>query len=449
MNRISAILAAVLIAATAVTASAQQTTSVANLLPSLVAEAAVINAGASGDHQQHFAPDPSALSALYELNRVVALQAGGFSFGPSAIGASMPGVDGRRAPIVGGSAAPGAFTLGDGGLALAFGYQATTFDTVDGLDLRGSDINLFIPHTAATGTASDRDLMQQVVSLRLNRKVFSFALTYGIGSRVDVGVIVPLVQMAADARVTSYILRTGSLEDPAVHEFNPLGGANRTLPQYCSELEAGFNADALQCHGSSTARGIGDVVVRAKYRISGSGGGVAIGADVRLPTGSTDNLIGLGAFQVTPNVTFSGGSGRVVPRARVDYTYSDGELSSQLGGGVDRSLPAEIGVAAGLDAAVASRVTLVFDVAARRTDGLRELSTGTVVFPARGFGATDFAGENALVAGGSRAVLQIMGAAGLRAVLGAVTAQLSVLVPVGHEGLQPGPMAVFSLSRSY
>ena len=353
------------------------------------------------------------------------------------------------APIVGGSAAPGAFTLGDGRMALAFGYQATTFDTIDGLDLRGSDINLFIPHTAATGTVSDRDLMQQVVSLRLNRKVFSFALSYGLGNRVDVGVIVPLVQMAADARVTSYIIRTGSSQTPGVHEFNPLEGANRTLPGYCSDLEAGFDPDALQCHGSSTARGIGDVVVRAKYRLSGSGGGVAVGADVRLPTGSVDNFIGLGAFQVTPSVTFSGGPGRVVPRARVDYTYSQGDLSSQLGGGVDRSLPDEFGVAAGLDAAVASHTALVFDVAARRTDGLRELSTGTVVLPGRGIGGTDFAGENALVARGNRAVLQILGAAGLRVVLGEVTAQLSVLVPVGDQGLRPGPMAVFSLSRSY
>jgi hypothetical protein len=431
-------------------ASAQQTTSVAQLLPNLAAEAAVITSGATGDHRNHFVPDQSALAALFELNRVVALQTGGFPFGPSSLAASAPASDGRLFPAAGGSAADSAFTLGGGRMSLAVGYQATTFDTLDGLDLRASDINLFLPHADATGTVSDRDMMQQVVSLRLNRKVVSVALTYGLGDRADVGVIVRIVQVAADARVTSRIVRTGSSSNPAEHQFDPIGGANRTLPRYCSELEAGFNPDALQCHGSSTARGIGDVVVRAKYRLGGATAGVSVGADLRLPTGSADNFIGLGAFQIRPHVTFSAVAGRFVPRLRVDYARSEGDLSSQLGGGVDRGIPDEIGLAAGFDAGVSRRVSLVFDVAARRIDGLREITTGTVTFPGRGFGGGTFTGRDALVAGGTRTVTQLMGAGGVRLTLpGDLLGQMSVLVPMGDDGLQPGPMAVFSLTRSY
>lgn len=454
MNRTSVtFLSAGLLLTGAVSVSAQQPVPVAELLPTLVAESAVITPGASGDHSQHFTPSGSDLAALYQLHRVLALQVGAFPLGPGTLGASPSGIDGGPGPIAGGTAADTAFTLGGGRMGLSFAYQATTFDKLDGLDLRSSAVNLFIPHSGTAGDDSDRDMMQQTLSLRLNRKVFSLALTYGLADRLDIGVVLPIVQVAADARVTTRILRTASTHIPAVHEFDPIGGANRTLPRFCSDLEPGFEPEALECHGSSTARGIGDVVVRAKYRLAGGATGVAIGTDVRLPTGNTDDLIGLGALQVRPSVTFSAAAGRVVPRARVDYTWSQGDLSSLLRGGVDRSVPHELGVAAGLDAPLSRPVTLVFDVAARRLDGLPEITRGNVIFPSRGAGflpSADFLGVDQLQVGASRTVTQIMAAGGVRVALpGAVLAQMSVLVPMGDEGLQPGPMAVFSLSRSY
>jgi hypothetical protein len=292
--------------------------------------------------------------------------------------------------------------------------------------------------------------MQQVLSLRLNRKVFSFAWTYGMSDRADIGVILPIVQVAADARVTSRVIRTGSSINPAEHQFDPLGGASRTLPRYCSEVESGFDPDALECHGSATARGIGDVVVRAKYRLGGTAASVAVGADVVVPTGSTANFIGLGALQVRPNVTFSAAAGAVVPRLRVDYTWSEGELASDLGGGVDRSVPDEIGVAGGFDAHVSRHVAIVVDVAVRRIDGLREFSIGSAAFPGRDYDGGTFVGEGALHAGGVRTVMQMTGAGGVRLSLpGNLLGQMSVLVPLGDEALRPGPMAVFSLTRSY
>lgn len=450
MKRTSAILAATLAAlVVAPAASAQDRTSVAELLPRLSAESAVITRGASGDHRDHFVPDASVLAGLYELNRVVALQAGGFPFGPSTLAAAPVTADGRAYSTAGGSGADTAFTIGAGSMSLAIGYQATTFDTLDGIDLRSSEIHLFLPHRAVTGDASERDLMHQIVSLRLNRKVVSLALTYGLSERADIGVVLPVVQMAADARVTSRILRTGSSSNPAEHQFDPIGGAGRTLPRYCSELEAGFNPEALECHGSATARGIGDIILRSKYRFGGDSLGIAVGADIRVPTGNSDNFIGLGAFQVRPHVTFSGVAGRFVPRARIDYTWSEGDLTSQLGS-ADRSIPDEIGVAAGLDAGLSRYVALVFDVAARRIDGLRTIGSAPVVFPGRGYNGGDFVADRALSVGGTRTVTQMIGAGGVRLSLpGSLVGQMSVLVPIGDDGLQPGPMAVFSLTRSY
>ena len=441
------VLAFGLLIATAGSAAAQTRPPVAELLPALVTESSVIAPGQSGDHSRHFMPDEASLASLRELNHVLAVQIGAFPTGPGTLAATAAGPDGRNHPV----GPTSAFTLGSGRLALGFGYQATTFTTLDGLDLRSSEINLYLPHQPG-GDEADRDMLRQVASIRLNRKIFSLALTYGMGERADVGVIVPIVQVAADGRVSSHIVRTGSGTDTTIHQFDPIGGANRTLPRYCSELEANFDPDAVQCHGSATARGIGDIVVRGTYRLAGSGGGVAVGADVRLPTGSADDFIGLGAFQVRPAVMFSADAGRFVPRARVDYTWSEGELSSALGN-VSLDVPDEIGAAAGLDARVASRTTLAFDVHVRRIDGIRELTTTNIEFASRGAGplpSAAYIGRDALAAGGARAILQTTAAAGLRLALpGDVTAQMSVLVPIGDEGLQPGPMAVFSLTRGY
>src|SRR5690606_10441553 len=140
------------------------------------------------------------------------------------------------------------------------------------------------------------------------------------------------------------------------------------------------------------------------------------GADIRLPTGSSDDFVGLGAFQVRPAVMFSAPGDRFVPRARVDYTWSEGELSSALGN-VSRDVPDEIGAAAGLDARIATRAMLTFDVQVRRIDGIRELTTAAIEFPSRGAGAlpsASYVGRDALATGGTRAILQTTGAVGLR-----------------------------------
>lgn len=427
----------------AATASAQSGPPVAELLPAMVVETSKIPVAGGTGHTDHFTPDPSQLGALYELNRLIALQTGGFPTGPATLAATVQGPDGRNYSV----ADTSAFTVGDGRLTLGVGYQATTFTTADDIDLRSSEINLYLPHRDTGGGLADRDMMRQVVSLRLNRKVASFALTYGITDRTDFGVVVPFVQVAADARVTSHIVRTATGTDEGVHQFDPIGLANRTLPRYCSNLEAGFNPDALDCHGSATARGIGDLVVRGRHRLMDGPGGVAVGVDVVVPTGSRDDFIGLGAFRVRPNVTVSAPTGRFIPRARVDYTWSEGDLSPALGN-VSRDIPDEIGVAAGFDTLFGSRTTLAVDVLARRIDGLPEIGTANLEFPARP--SASYVGVDALSIGGTRAVVQTTAAVGLRVSLpGDVTGQMSVLMPVGRVGLQPGPMAVFSLTRGY
>src|SRR5690606_25643190 len=134
--------------------------------PTLVLETSAIPAAGGTGHTDHFTPDPSQLGALYELNRLFALQIGGFPTGPGTFAATVQGPEGQNYSVSDTSA----LTVGRGRLTLGLGYQATTFATADGLDLRSSEINLFFPHRDVGGGIADRDMMRQVASIRLNRK---------------------------------------------------------------------------------------------------------------------------------------------------------------------------------------------------------------------------------------------------------------------------------------
>ena len=429
------------------------------LLADLIAASAVIDAGESGNHRTHFVPGLETVGVVHALNRAIALQAASFPLGPVSAVVVSRGRTGEQEPLVGAGYTDTAFSLGASRMLFGVSYQTTTFDTFDDLDLRHNPVNLYIPHAPVTGDESDRDMMHQVVSLRLNRKVVAFSLDYGWRNRVDVGVVIPVVQMAADARVTTHLVRTASSQRPAVHEFDIIDRANRTLPRYCAVLEVpAVDLSSLQCNGSSTARGIGDILGRAKVTLAGgSTGAVAFAVDVRLPTGNKDELLGLGALQVRPAVVFSVDAGRVGARARADYTWSEGELSDELAGsaaGINLDIPDEIGVSVGIDADIARRTTVALDLIGRMVTDLESFSTSTVIFPSRGPGglpSADFIGDDALRLDGTRDLTQLMAALGLRIdIPGGVVAQVSALFPVTKgSGLLPQPMAVFSLTKRY
>src|SRR4030095_8004886 len=57
----------------------------------------------------------------------------------------------------------------------------------------------------------------------------------------------------------------------------------------------------LQATGSASAAGLGDVMVRARYNVYRSGAsGMAVGGEVRLPTGNEEDLLGAGSTSFTP-----------------------------------------------------------------------------------------------------------------------------------------------------
>ena len=140
----------------------------------------------------------------------------------------------------------------------------------------------------------------------------AFLLTYGVTDRLDVGVVVPLVNTDIEGTSRAQINPFGP--PPAVHFFggtpeNPVLTASRFV------------------QGSAT--GLGDVVARVKVNLR-RGDPLAVGvlADVRFPTGSENDLLGSGAFAARGLAIFSAHFGNFSPHVNAGYLYRGGEFET-------------------------------------------------------------------------------------------------------------------------
>ena len=94
---------------------------------------------------------------------------------------------------------------------------------------------------------------------------------------------------------------------------------------------------------------------------------MALGVESRLPTGDEKDLLGAGAFAVKPFLVMSSPHGAFSPHLNASYQWNGKSL---LGGnvlsGTKEDLPDEAVVAVGADVGVGQKLSLAFDVVARR-----------------------------------------------------------------------------------
>ena len=85
-----------------------------------------------------------------------------------------------------------------------------------------------------------------------------------------------------------------------------------------STLVNGAGDQVLTAQGGGTSSGLGDVAAVMKYRLHSFGdtqpdpGGIALLATMRLPTGDTENLRGLGVTRTLVSLVYSSGQGAFV-----------------------------------------------------------------------------------------------------------------------------------------
>jgi hypothetical protein len=345
-------------------AAAQNSSSLSDLLPELISRGVTLAPPTSGvNHAAHFSPsdnpnDPltqqvNALSS--NLNRAILASLATFPLGSSSGGFVFEGDpavgDFRPASrSFGPTFAERAFTSGKGNFNFGVTFQHASFDTFEGKALDDGSINFYLRHTnccpagAPDGfpnPAFEADLLRESLTMNLDTSTTALLFNYGVTERFDIGAAVPIVHVKIDADVLATIDRLTTAGDPSVHHFAGSDPDHQLLPSV-----------------SGSATGLGDIVVRGKYRfLKAHGGGLAAGVDLRLPTGDEEDLLGIGATQAKFIFIGSGEAGNIGFHGNLSYAFAG--TSDVVG-----DIPKELGYTGGIEV-MAGRATIAFDVIGR------------------------------------------------------------------------------------
>lgn len=427
------------------------------------------------DLSQSFVPSVTLTTVPSALSAALALQLSDFPLGPTSATViySRDGAGPEMHQAFGSAYADRATPFGKGRAGVSMTFQNNTFSTLDGVDLNGNGVNFLFANRGPSPDTSD--VLQQTVSFRLNRKVTSFILNYGVTDRLDVTLVAPLVQVSMDVRVQSRIVRVRSSLDTLQ---SCAGQPSRTSPngpplRLCQDPHGFDNVLTLGTqdtyldlaiipqtpfnnYGLSgrAALGPGDLQFRSKFAVvTRPSAALAAAVDVSMPTGDKDNFLGTGAWRARPAVIFSSSVGRVSPHVSVGYTFSNGTLSPLLQTApatLDLKVPNELNWAAGLDAAVAPRTTVVADFIGRQVRNVQRFTTGQTIFGSGAGVPVDVAAGTDFIPNGAGTFNQSFGIVGLRFNLtGPFFANGSVMFPMAVDGLKPRTSAAFSIDYGF
>lgn len=478
------------------TAARGQTLS--ELLPRLLSEAvtmpSTVGNVAGNPHEAHFLPAAAQLQAPYALNGAVVSQLATFPIGSSSGGFTYTfdektGIPQRSSGNFGPAFAERALTNGKGKLNLGINYQHVGYDKFEGLGV-GGDVRFYLQHNdccplqlpdgtpnpaGSVGPSQDvnpffeGDLVKTTLSLDVKTDTTAFFANYGVADHFDLGVVVPFVSVKLDASINSELIRLATAANPTIHSFGGSGPNTKVSTE------------------SGSASGLGDVLLRGKLRfLSSPGGGLALGADVRLPTGDKDQLLGTGATQAKASLIYSADYGRVSPHMNVGYTYSSGSASSavatySLGDetptplptapdaydtvfrgstpntpvtGVNLDVPDEINYTAGFAVSASPRLSLSATLVGRTLRNVTRFAVGDKSFSYRtttGGPLQAVSYNDGLdVSSTSGNLTLLLGVAGFKLNVGkTLLLNGNVLFPLNDDGLRPKTTAVVGLDYAF
>ncbi len=183
----------------------------------------------------------------------------------------------RAAPSFGHMFGERAITAGEGRAGLGFNYIRNTYDTFDGVNIGDGSLRTV---TLLTGTTPRAIGTAQLTITTDTLVVFT---NVALNRWFDAGVAVPIVNLRIEG----------------THQI----------------------ADLLS-EGNASASGIGDIALRSKIRLyERDQGGVALGIDLRLPTGDPEAMLGAGVSRTLVNGIWSTTAGPFSPHASFGFEY--------------------------------------------------------------------------------------------------------------------------------
>jgi len=305
-------------------------------------------------HGRHFTPSAAAGNGtiISFITNAISSNVADFPFSAASSGSTFRfegGVPVRTSISSGPIFAERAPTLGRGRAFVGMSYNSFHYATLRGVDL--ANIQLTFTHQNVDNPTCDsiagtdcapmgvptleNDIMPFVLSLDVTTHLLSFAFTYGITDRIDIGVALPIISTSLLGHSDARIIPFGG--PTAAHFFagtpsNPVLEATRFV------------------QGSAT--GLGDVAVRLKVNLRHSEvTSLALLADARLPTGSQEDLLGAGEFSGRIIGVVSSRYGAFGPHANLGYLYRGGDTRNDA-----------VAATAGFDQLLSSWATLAVDV---------------------------------------------------------------------------------------
>ena len=240
-------------------------------------------------------------------------------------------------------------TIGASRASFGVAYQRFTFDTIEDLDL--NRVPAVFTHDNAHLLGGRQDVVTTLNSINASVSQFTTFVTLGITDRFDVSIAVPIV--ATDVKVVSEatIRRLGTT-NPLTHFFR---------------LSDGDIGDRRLFTATASASGIGDLTLRMKGTLKKTAStGLAVGLDVRMPTGDEMELLGSGTAGVQPFAIWSGTYQKVSPHVNAGYQWNGSSvLAGNPATGESADFPDQVNYVAGADVGVNGRLTVALDVLGR------------------------------------------------------------------------------------
>jgi len=218
-------------------------------------------------------------------------------------------------------------------LFIAATYQRFRFDSLDGVNLKR--IPMIFEFCTDVGQCGP---IATIVRTDAHLDQYALFGTYGITNWLDTSIAIPILKVTVAAN-----------------------GVDCVQP-YCSFTTPGGETVSYQhAQVAGSASGIGDIVLRGKASVFESKKfKLAVGCDVRLPSGDALNFLGAGSVGVKPFEAVSR-SGRFSPHLNVAYQWNGASLLAGVVPGEKGDLPNILSYAAGADMAATKKLTVSAD----------------------------------------------------------------------------------------
>jgi hypothetical protein len=215
-------------------------------------------------------------------------------------------------------------TLGRHNLMFSFTYQHFGFGSVDGIPLKN------LPTVQSVEYAASTSYFASLSNVSLSIDQYTSVASFGLTDKFDVSIIVPFSKVSLSTRALNetYSVPTGSTTGLL---FAPV---NVWMP--------------------GSAFGIGDVTGSAKYNVfKGERTSIAVGGDVRYPTGNAANYLGTGALGLKPFFVISR-HGRLTPNVNLAYQWNGSSILN-----LNQHLPSSFQYSGGADFRVTPKFTVL------------------------------------------------------------------------------------------